>query len=179
MLNTKRFEEAEKLVPEIETGIARFADRLPVTRLLSLYYNLMVLLIITGDFPKALVWINRILRYDWPDVRFDIQAAARVAMLLVHWELDHHDLLESLLRSAARFFRAHRKGYAFEEHMLHFFRDLLNETQGKTQRQVFTASVAPLEQLLKENNEILFLEETLCWIKSRSTNKPMITLLRT
>lgn len=178
MLNTKRFDEAGRLVPEIETGLARFSDRLPVTRLLSLYYNLMVLLIITEDFPKALVWINRILRHDWPDVRFDIQAAARVAMLLVHWELGHHDLLESLIRSAARFFRAHRKGYAFEEHMLRFFRDLLNETEGKDRRQVFATSAALLEKLLRENNEVLFLEETLCWIKSRATGKAMMSLLR-
>jgi len=100
-INTGEFEKAEKLLPAIEEGLEKYEAKINKARLLSFQYNIMIMYFLMHKFREALSWTNTILE-DKSEIKQDISNTTRILLPIIHFELDHHDLVENLTRSAYR-----------------------------------------------------------------------------
>ena len=103
LFQMKQYTEAEEL-------IYRFEHELPHLDLswnssvdLTFFYNIMLTFFILKKYRPSLKWVNRILNHPQVDARKDIQNAARIFNLIVHFELENYDILDNLIRSSKRF----------------------------------------------------------------------------
>lgn len=173
LMNMRRPEEGLKLVPEIENGLRLFERKLPVARMLSFRYNVVVLYFLNERFNDALRALNRLREREHPDVRHDIQHAARLFQLLLHFELGHLDYLESLLRSNTRYLREHNRYGAFEQWLFRVLRHLVDEPDLRERKRIYRAALDEHAALVASGAKDLLLDEIGIWLNSRVSGKPL------
>ena len=54
---------------------------------------------------ESLKWINKMLNDNEQHLRQDIFSFSRLFSLIIHFELEHYDLLEYMLKSIGRFYQ--------------------------------------------------------------------------
>lgn len=131
---------------------------------LSLLNNLLVLHFLGKDFSSSLEFVEELLAEKNAGIRQDVQLFARLLLLPIHFELGNLDLMESLLRSAKRYFQRHQDLSEFEEDYFRFFKRLLMVHGGKEERKAFEDYLLTLKTAPKG---ILGLEELQVWIKEK------------
>ncbi|MGB1242538.1 MAG: hypothetical protein ACPG49_08455 [Chitinophagales bacterium] len=122
----KESEKVQKLLIVIEQRLLFYDKKIRQPSLLTWYYNLAGLHFSFRNFNKALELINRFFNLYTTGVREDIYNKAVYLNLLIHWKLDNHRLLESLIRTVERYVRQKNKTYSLELPILAFFRKMLN-----------------------------------------------------
>ncbi|HKP32673.1 MAG TPA: hypothetical protein VJT83_08095, partial [Chitinophagaceae bacterium] len=96
------FKEGLMLVPEIENQLADFELFIDTHRVLVLNYKIAMLHFGSGDYSRAIDYLQRIIN-DHVDLRYDLQCYARLLHLMSHYELGNFELMESLTKSVYRF----------------------------------------------------------------------------
>jgi hypothetical protein len=138
-LNRAALGEAARLVPGIKAGLDRYESKISKSREISFRFNICLLYFFMGQWSDALKWLNR-LRDERPsEQRLDVQAVLRIFELILHYELDHLDLLENKLRAARRHFKQHPPGGTLIAAVLDFFAQLLKAPDPKALRSLMTA----------------------------------------
>ncbi len=102
----------------LESGLNTYDSVIRDSHMLTLLYNAGIAHFVSGDFAASLEYLNRILNAPPGPIRQDLQDSARILRLLVYFELEDYELLETKIRSASRFFRKHRKHTTFAMHSL-------------------------------------------------------------
>ena len=100
-LNTAQFEKGFELVAHIQNGFDTYNDKLITARKIIFYFNITLLYFLAEKNHTALDWLNRIIALK-TDSRKDIQNFSRILLLILHYELKNHILLESFIRSTRR-----------------------------------------------------------------------------
>ena len=114
-MNTGRFEAGASLIQEIDVLLARHSDKVPTSRRINFYYNLTIYHFMSGQWKKALNWLNQLLNLPKSEVREHLQDFARIIQLVIHLEPGNQDLLEYLFRSAYRHYQGKKRLRAFEK----------------------------------------------------------------
>ena len=159
----------------IENGLRQHASYLSPTIELTFLYNLAVIHFLARDFRGAISFSNRILNRPSSPVRQDLVDGARLFELVSHFELEHYDLLESLLRSMQRRLRTRPRTHAFEKVLVRGLRKLMQAPVSKVK--------AAFEQLQAEFEAVegaaylVAREELLLWMKSRIEGRDVEELL--
>lgn len=174
LMNMRRPEEGLQLLPEIENGLRMFERKLPVARMLSFRYNVVVLYFLNERFNDALRALNLLRRREHPDVRRDIQHAARLFQLILHFEIGRNDdFLESIMRSTQRHLREHHLFGKFEQWLFKTLRNLSETTGERERKHVFSEALTEHQQLVASGSRDLLIDETGLWLISRSTGKSL------
>ena len=173
-----KWEEARKNVPETARLYAKFEDRLPSSRRLGFCYNLSILFFFLESFNESLAWVNQVINQQKTGQRSDIQLAARVMQMVIHYELGNFDLLPFLGRSLYRLLNQRELKGQFENLVLRFLVDpRAGELFDHPER--ITPLLTSLEEIKAANPGNIHpgLSELVCWLRSRVKGIPMTVVL--
>jgi tetratricopeptide (TPR) repeat protein len=166
------FTEGVKLIPEIERQLKEFALRLDEHRILVFYYKIACLYFGSGNFDKALDYLNKIINQKSSSLRTDIQCFARMLHLICHYEKGHYALLEYLTKSVYRFLLKNGDMSGVMQEILKFLKRALY-TKQKDLRDEFKALKEHLEELAKnpfERRSFIYLD-IISWLESKIEGK--------
>jgi hypothetical protein len=114
---TGEFEEAHKEMEACRKEAAMFDSTDYETS--SFVYQYCFIAFGCGDYDAALGYLNQWLSMPRSVERQDLQSLARILSLILHFEMGNLILLESLLRSTARFLQTHNRYHSLEQRFVH------------------------------------------------------------
>lgn len=132
-----------------------------------------------GDFAQALNSLNEWLSMPGNADRMDLQSFARILNLIIHYELGNTVLIESLIRSAYRYFRKGDMFFELEKAFINFFREEVKLMSKSEKKKAFIAlksyfgSFSHLPAYKKYN-----LFDINAWIESKITGKSFAQVIR-
>lgn len=171
--------DALPMIPEIELGISQHGTQINQSRLITLYYNIAVLLFVAGEFRESFFWTQRIIDIGRSNHRKDIRNFARVFEIVLHYELGRIESLAYFFNNAYRILKRRQRLHPFEKAVLNSIRDLDGvESEGATGA-VFSKLYEHLSNLKQEpkSSNVLGFEEMMLWIRSKIKKQPMMELL--
>ncbi len=179
-LNTGQLDRGLELAPEIARWLDTHAEKTNRARLIALYYNLAIIHFFAARYANALDWLYRILNDSKTDSRQDIQCFIRLLLPILHFELEHYDIVESKYRTAHYYLTQRQKCGPVEKAVLDFLRKL----PGHSSDEEFVQSCAGLQHALEvlKNGDpqaarTLGLQELSYWLESKITGKPMAEMV--
>jgi DnaJ-domain-containing protein 1 len=142
---------------------------------LGIHYFCAYFYLVAGMHESALQWINRLLNEPRTEIRLDLQCAARMLNVLIHYELGNYDLLEYMMKSTVRFLTNRNRFTEMDRLALRHFRALINLEPGESTATAYQAFMDDLLGLLasdfgKQSMVVLNLE---AWLQSKLDGRPM------
>ena len=168
------YDEAERIVEEVSTGMAFYSDKIPATDIVLLKFNMAIVYFVCNNYSKAIRALNEIINENELSLRSDIQSFARIIRLIVFWEKGEQEMLPYATLSAYRFLYKRKKLYKFESIVLRFIKEKVPNinTSGK-QKMAFIELQKELEKQLKDPLEKKALDyfDFITWIESKISKK--------
>ncbi|MCB0639413.1 MAG: hypothetical protein KDC54_22460, partial [Lewinella sp.] len=140
-------------IPAIEAGLRQHGKAVERHHRITFHYLIAGLLFQNRRHDQALHWNNLILNDPREDVVREIVYFARVLNLLIHYELGHHALLESLLRSTPKYLRARRALYTTEKALFRYLGKLLKTVDKAEKHQLTNDFRQALDTLFQDPKE--------------------------
>jgi hypothetical protein len=178
-MNVGDFEGVVARSSEIEAGLAMFGTKIPASRRLNFQYNLTVLHFFLGKPRLAIHWLNTILHAEKTEVRQDLQRAARLFLILLHYELGNFDLAEHLFTTVRRYLRQTGVN-EFEQPLLEFLQALYADGGLSWPRDRALALQTSLAALAEAHSDAHFpgIREVIIWLHARSEGKTMVEVAK-
>ena len=129
--DTQQIDRGCSLIEETELHFQKIRHQGPKDTLLLLYYQSSHILYLAGKKAEALQYLNKIINDQWDEQRLDIQAYAHLLFLLIHFELDHINLLRYAIESSRRFLKKRQILKNFETELLKLFSKLTSKPKGE------------------------------------------------
>ncbi len=172
------FTEGLALIPAIEEKIKEYEIYLDRHRILVFYYKIACLYFGSGDYEKAIDYLNKIINWK-VDLRTDLQCYSRLLHLIAHYELGNEDILDHLIKSVYRFMAKMQNLSVVEEEIFKFIR---------TSFHISVRDIKPeLEKLLVklkthqgnryETRAFIYLD-IISWLESKLENIPVQEVLK-
>lgn len=175
-LNIGEFSNMPQLLSEAERGLKKY--KIPDSFALNLIYNVAVCNFIMEDYLQALRWLRKINEYKKSGERQDIRDFALLFRLIIWYCAGKTDLIEDYLRTAKKFYKKSDMLYPFEQLFINHLPLLLEETSKSEIKKIAAELLEKINDLVKVGNHSLGSDEMIHWLKSISTGKPMIQLLK-
>ena len=178
-INHGEFEKAEAMIPEIVEGLAKYASKINQARKLAFQFNIMVMYFLMHEFKEALKWTEPILS-DTVGIKQHQKFVITLLLPIIHFELDHVDLVESFTRSAYRLLQKKKRLHEFERLVLKYLQDMPLSSEKQEFRVKLEAFHKNLQALMTDPmvGVTLGMEEMSLWATSHITGKKMSVLLR-
>lgn len=109
------FDAAEKLIPQIEEGYAKFGNQINHIRKAYIDFKIAIVYLSQEKYEDALVWITKILNLEGLDKKQDIYCFAQIINLILHFELNNLRFLPYALSSTKRYLKGRNRMFKFEE----------------------------------------------------------------
>ncbi|MGB1207083.1 MAG: hypothetical protein ACPG5B_15665 [Chitinophagales bacterium] len=123
---SKQEQKGKAIVLEIEKALATYKSRICKDDLLLIYVNVSLFYFSVGLHKDALLWLQFLLNANIKNKNNNMFYNNGILLqILLHFELEHHDLLEHLLRAAFRFFYKKKGANIFEISLLQFVKKSL------------------------------------------------------
>lgn len=167
-----------KEVKKVESFNAR-AELNSSTKML-LYNNMFYAAFLLGNFHEALKWITKII-HSKNETGLDIQASARISLLVIHFELGNSDLLPSMFRKTERFLLKNNCYNMFERTMILFFKNKYPEANNKADRiEAFKKLKRKFESLYRIQNqsEAFNFFDYISWADSKIQQRHFLDLIK-
>jgi hypothetical protein len=172
------FTEGLALIPTIEEKIKEYEIYLDRHRVLVFYYKIACLYFGSGDYEKAIDYLNKIINWK-VDLRTDLQCYSRLLHLIAHYELGNENILDHLIKSVYRFMSKMKNLSVVEEEIFKFIR---------TSFHISVKDIKPeLEKLLVkltahqgnrfETRAFIYLD-VISWLESKLENIPVQEVLK-
>jgi hypothetical protein len=145
-VQTGKLEEGEKAVKEFQALLAEEGKRIGEADCMQFYGAAGCLSFVGGQNAAALKWITAFLDMPRTDLRQDLQCYARLTLLLIHYELEHIDLLDSNLKSTGRFIFKRNRMYRPERMVMRAIRLLMQQDEGGSPEQVFQEMLGEMKK---------------------------------
>ncbi|MCG3166655.1 MAG: hypothetical protein POELPBGB_02435 [Bacteroidia bacterium] len=167
-MNTGKFEEAVKAIPDIEKGMKLYAAKLNKGSEIAIYYNITVLFFVLEEWKQAMHWVTKIID-DKSDSRKDLQHFARILQLIYYYETGKGDAMEYYTRAAYRYLEKEQNLMSFEKLMISFLKKLPFALSEKELLKSFTALKEEIERLKNTPGEKTRagMEEMTIWLTSK------------
>lgn len=169
------FTGGTKIISVVENELDRLATRMDRHYIILFYYKVACLYFGSGNFKKALLWLNKLINSKDIHLREDILSFARILNLICHYELENIDLIEHHLKSTYRFLLKKEEFYKYHTYILNFLKNLTKEIQGKKLIRRFSdlkGQLLPLEEHPYEKRPFLYFD-IISWLESKIENKPI------
>ena len=159
--------EAEQFDPhEYETG--------------SFYLQFVPISIGCGDYGTALDHLNHWLAQRRTLGREDLQSLARILSLILHFELGNFLLLDSQLRTAARFLKRKNRLHELERRFMHGIFEAIKLPDARGQREVFAKVKNDLQPKAEEPETRALLQtfDLLAWLDGKARGQAFAAVVR-
>jgi hypothetical protein len=171
------FSEGVGLVSELESALTDHTLFVDPHRIMLFNYKFASLFFGNRDFDRAIDYTHRII-HGPGDLRLDLQCYARLVHLLSHYELGNYEILDSLSKSAHRFFKKMKKLTDVEratfDFVKHSFGHPPREIRERLQR--FHDQVKHLEKTRFETRSFAYLD-IISWAESKLSGKTMESVI--
>jgi tetratricopeptide (TPR) repeat protein len=147
-------------------------------RVLIFYYKIASLYFGSGNYDKAIDYLNKIINWK-VDLRNDLQCYARLLHLIAHYELGNFEILEYLVKSVYRFMAKMENLSLVEEEILRFLRKSLKLTKLKIKAEFeqLLEKLRALERNRFETRAFIYLD-VISWLESKLRNVPVQDIIR-
>jgi len=171
------FSEGVGLVPGIERSLAGWKLFVDPHRILLFNYKFASMYFGNRDFSRALDYTRGIID-EGGEMRVDLQCYARLVHLLSHYELGNYEILDSLSKSAKRFFSKMKKLTDVERATFDFVQHSFGHppTEIRQRLQGFYDRIRHLEKSRFETHSFAYLD-IISWAKSKLTGRTMESVM--
>lgn len=159
--------EAERFDPhEYETG--------------SFYLQFVPISIGCGDYGLGLDHLNQWLAHRRTVGREDLQSLARILSLILHFELGNFLLLDSQLRTAARFLKRKNRLHELERRFMNGIAEAIKLPDVRGRREVFAKVKNDLQPKANEPETRALLQtfDLLVWLDAKARGQDFATVVR-
>jgi len=165
------FEKGIQLVPKIETGLARYEEKLSPVRRAYFFFNIAVLYFGAEKYSAALKWMNRLLNDNAINESQDIHCFAEIFNIIIHVELKNEDLLPYAVKAVHRYINSRHHVYKFETIFMEFI-NRLTAASPKEEARLYKKFHEDLLPLSKNNFEKTVFEhfDFISWAQSKLEN---------
>jgi hypothetical protein len=173
------FTEGVAEIPEIERQLKEFSRTLDEHRILIFYYKIACLYFGSGNFDKAIDYLNKIINLKTGNLRTDIQCFARMLHLIAHYEKGHYALLEYMIKSVYRFLLKNGDMSGVMQEVLKFLRKSLYLKQ-KDLKNEFNDLKIELQKIAAdpfERRSFVYLD-IIAWLQSKVEGKTVEAMSR-
>lgn len=170
---TGDFKEGIKHVPEIIATLDEYSSLIDRHHLLVLNYKIAQLYFGIGDYETCIDYLNKIINSS-TEIRYDLQAYARLLHMLAHFELGNHQLVEYLSKSVYRFMAKMKNFTVIEEQMFRFLRKSfkLSRSEIRNELQQLLDNIKELEHNRFETRTFAYLD-VISWLEGRLSGRTM------
>ena len=180
-IDTGQFEKIIPLINKIEAGLKEFKRQFVIAHEMIFYYSISYCYLAICDYNNALKWLNKVLNETNIETREDIHGFARILNLIIHYELDHADLLGYITKSTYRFLYKRKRLYKFETSFLNFIRQKLPKVKSNKELvSAFKELKMELGAITKDPFEKKALEyfDFISWLESKIGNRPFAEIVK-
>ncbi len=151
-IETYDFENGMKLASKLEKKVRANEMNPPNKQTeIFIYYYCAQINLYTGNYKAANYFINRIIHLASQNVRDDVYCFSKILQLIVYFEMEDHELLESSIKSTYRYLLKKERNYKFETLVLEFFRKKAARiTSQKLRNAAFRELKKEIELLLED-----------------------------
>ncbi|MBI2270613.1 MAG: hypothetical protein HYU69_09710 [Bacteroidetes bacterium] len=135
---------------------------------LVFYDNMRSLSFAAEDLKRALFWNNRILNESEAEFRSDLYSIAMIWNIIIHYDMENFQLVESLIRSVIHAFDADNRSHQFEKLFFKSMKKIIDAKDEEQVRKGFSAFKKDLILLKRHTGEIMELDciSYLAWLDS-------------
>lgn len=175
-----KFSEALEIVPEIDTKVEKYAEKLNKEKTLLIDYSKAYTYFGVGNFKQSLKLINGVLNDNEKQLRQDVYSFSRIFNLVIHFELGNYDFIEYESKSTSRFLNKHEKDYQIEKVFMKYIKKIAKEDFGPDKKTIFENFHAEVEELMKDPSEQVILEyfDVKAWLYSKIKRKDFSEVLQ-
>jgi hypothetical protein len=138
LLARRQYAEALEALPAIEADMQHLSAGISPHLLLSIQFLIARLYFENERFGSALHWLNALLQHPGRQLMEELFRFAGILKLLVHFELEHDELLPYLIESARRQGVLSGRRYQAENLCFKYLKKLLQATGSKGRQRIFT-----------------------------------------
>ena len=154
MLITKnKYRDALELIPIMEEGLIKHKSVIEPAYQINFYYLFACVKIATGNFKKALKYINTIINDYKEEQREDYFIHAHLLNLIIHFELEHYELMDYIHGSTLNFYKKRNKLYKTELAVLNFLKQIKDLQQNRDLKKNYLDLKKELESIKESNFE--------------------------
>ncbi|NRA11397.1 MAG: hypothetical protein HRT57_05515 [Crocinitomicaceae bacterium] len=163
------FDKSVELITEIEKQQVLYDGKISKEMEVLLTYNKAYSYFGTGDYKKALQYINEVLNDNEQNLRQDIYSFTRLFNVVIHYELRNYDFLEYVVKSTNRYLSKQERDYQVENVCIKSIRKLAKTVESVNRIEVFEKMESEISELLKDHNERVVLEyfDISSWVQSK------------
>jgi len=163
------FQKSVDLISEIEKQQVAYFGKISKEMEVLLTYNKAYSYFGTGDYKKALQYINEVLNDNEQNLRQDIYSFSRLFNIVIHYELENYDFLEYVVKSTNRYLSKQERDYQVENVCIKNIRKLAKTMESVNKLEIFEKMNSEISELLKDHNERVVLEyfDISSWVKSK------------
>ncbi|MBC7778368.1 MAG: hypothetical protein H7246_23250 [Phycisphaerae bacterium] len=175
---TGEFEEAQREMARCLREAERFDPHEYETG--SFYLQFVPISIGCGDYNTALDHLNHWLAQRRTVGREDLQSLARILSLILHFELGNFLLLDSQLRTAARFLKRKNRLHELERRFMHGIFEAIKLPDVRSQREVFAKVKNDLQPKAQEPETRALLQtfDLLAWLDGKARGQAFAAVVR-
>lgn len=180
LAHTGRYKEGLESVPVIEEQLVLYKDKIHKPACYAIYSNIEELYIVCGKFKQALYWNNKILNDPKIESFHDFYSNARISEIVIHYELENIEKVQSLIKSYYQFLIKNKGKYKYENSLIRFFKNLINISDQQDLQKEFTRFHKELLELAGnpyENHAFDFFDLT-SWLESKIENRPFAAIMK-
>ncbi|MEW6469725.1 MAG: hypothetical protein AB1458_12410 [Bacteroidota bacterium] len=172
--NLGEFERALALVPKIEEGLEKYADKLNKVRVAYFCSSIANAYFGAGKFSLALKWNNQILNNKAIEEIEDAHCFAEIMNVIIHIELKNDDLIPYTIKSVHRYLKARKRVYTFENIFLSFVDKLMKDKDKKRLETIYSDLYHDLLKLQDDAFERTAFEyfDFISWAESKMKKIP-------
>lgn len=177
---TGEFEKGLEIIPQIETGMMLYADKLNSVRKAFFCFNIAIIYFGAKKYNESLRWTNRLLNDTEISQTLDIYCFGQLLNLLIHIELNNQKLLPYTLRSAHRYLSLRNRYFKFESSFLDLIGRLLRSPDQITtneQYQVFLETMRELKNDPLESSAFEYFD-FISWAEAKVSGKDFGEVVR-
>jgi hypothetical protein len=172
-LMTGTFKEGLILIPALEEKIKEFGLQVDQHRIMVFNYKIAMLYFGSGDHSRSIDYLQNIIN-EPVDLRYDLQAYARLVHLMAHYELGNYDLTEYLSKSVYRFMAKMKNLTVVEEEIFRFLKTSFRVSSRalKPELEKLLSNIKHLEKSRFETRAFAYLD-IISWVESKVQGKTM------
>ncbi|MEQ9063142.1 MAG: hypothetical protein RIE58_03135 [Vicingaceae bacterium] len=125
------YTHGEQVVQEIVKGIKKYHKKISKEDIIVYYYNISRHYVGSGNYKKALEYINKVLNDNEANLRQDLFVFARLLNLVIHYELENFDLLDYLIKSTSRYIKKKHREYEYETAVVKYMKRMVRAQQAR------------------------------------------------
>ena len=174
-----RFTEGLEIIPELLENLALHRSQLDVHRTLVFYYKIASLYFGSGQFRKAIEYLNLIIDQKDLSLREDLQGFARILNLVAHYEAGDDASLEYQVRSVYHFLGKMDDQQPMQVEIFRFLRRVGNIAPGQLKDEFSKLKDKLVEIYANPYDRRPFLYfDLISWLESKIAGVPVQDVMR-